>query len=129
MPTNPTTTTSTDNSDEQLLGPFAIVPKTDCHHLADRIYILPQSARRVNGRQPPCTDCGETKENWVCLEENCQQIGCSRYQQKHMLAHHESTGHGICLSLSDNSFYCYACESYIDSPKLAQINQQLIDMQ
>lgn len=55
------------------------------------------------------------------------QIGCSRYQNKHMLAHHDSTGHSICLSLTDHSFYCYACESYIDSPKLDQINQQFIE--
>jgi uncharacterized UBP type Zn finger protein len=55
------------------------------------------------------------------------QIGCSRYQQKHMLAHHDNVGHHIALSLSDHSFYCYACDSYIDSPKFAQINQQLTE--
>jgi len=44
-----------------------------------------------------------------------------------MLAHHNNVGHNICLSLSDHSFFCYACDSYIDSPKLAQVNQQLID--
>jgi len=60
----------------------------------------------------------------ICI---CSQIGCSRYQQKHMLAHHDSVGHNISLSLSDHSFFCYACDSYIDSPKLAQVNQQLID--
>ncbi|CAF0806888.1 unnamed protein product [Adineta steineri] len=124
MSTNPTTVDQI--NDENLIGPFAIVPKTDCKHLADRNYTLPQSAHRVNGRQPPCTDCGATQENWVCLEENCQHIGCSRYQEKHMLTHHQNTGHNICLSLSDHSFFCYACEAYIDSPKLAQVNQQLI---
>ncbi|CAF2747899.1 unnamed protein product [Rotaria sp. Silwood2] len=124
MSTNSTTTTET--FDEHLIGPFAVVPKTDCPHLRNHTYTLPQSAHRVHGRQPACTDCGETRENWACLEENCSQIGCSRYQQKHMLAHHQSTGHSICLSLSDHSFYCYACESYIDSPKLTQVNEQLI---
>ncbi len=42
-----------------------------------------------------------------------------------MLNHHESTGHNICLSLSDNSVFCYACNSYIDSPQLHNLNRQL----
>jgi uncharacterized UBP type Zn finger protein len=44
-----------------------------------------------------------------------------------MSEHHENTGHNICLSLSDHSFYCYACDAYIDSPKLAAINQQFAE--
>jgi uncharacterized UBP type Zn finger protein len=44
-----------------------------------------------------------------------------------MLAHHDNVGHNIALSLSDHSFYCYACDAYIDSPKLAQINQQFVE--
>lgn len=39
------------------------------------MYVLSQSARRVDGRQPPCTDCGQKRENWACLEENCEQVG------------------------------------------------------
>ena len=50
------------------------MPKSDCPHLADRIYTLPQSAHRVGGRQPPCVICRGTQENWVCLEENCQEV-------------------------------------------------------
>ncbi|UJR25364.1 hypothetical protein I4U23_006714 [Adineta vaga] len=121
------TTTSNQFDEPHLIGPFAVVPKTNCPHLADRTYTLPQSANKVDGHQPPCTDCGAIRENWICLQENCSQVGCSRYQQKHMLVHHQNTGHSICLSLSDHSFYCYTCESYIDSPKLAQVNQQLIE--
>lgn len=44
-----------------------------------------------------------------------------------MLAHHDNTGHGIALSLSDHSFYCYSCDAYIDSPKLTPINQALVE--
>jgi len=43
-----------------------------------------------------------------------------------MLAHHDSVGHSIALSLSDHSFYCYTCDAYIDSPKLTQVNQALV---
>ncbi|CAF0743540.1 unnamed protein product [Adineta ricciae] len=121
------TTTSDQADDPHLIGPFAIVPKQDCTHLADHVYTLPGSARRVDGHQPPCTDCDAIRENWVCLEPNCSQVGCSRYQQKHMLAHHQNTGHNICLSLSDHSVYCYGCESYIDSPKLVELNRQLVE--
>jgi uncharacterized UBP type Zn finger protein len=42
-----------------------------------------------------------------------------------MLKHHETTGHNICLSLSDNSVFCYACDSYIDSPQLRSLSRQL----
>jgi len=53
------------------------------------------------------------------------QIGCSRYQEKHMLNHNQTTGHNICLSLSDHSVFCYACDSYIDSPRLTTLSRQL----
>lgn len=39
--------------------------------------------------------------------------------------HNQSTGHNICLSLSDNSVFCYTCDSYIDSPQLRSLNRQL----
>ena len=42
-----------------------------------------------------------------------------------MLAHYESTGHKISLSLSDNSVFCYACDSYIDSPELRHLSRLL----
>jgi hypothetical protein len=51
-----------------------VVPKTNCPHVGDRTYTYPEWARRVNNRQPPCTDCGEKRENWACLEENCQFV-------------------------------------------------------
>ncbi|CAF1063091.1 unnamed protein product [Rotaria sp. Silwood1] len=106
-------------------GPFVIEPKYDCPHLGDRAYVLVQSTELADGQQPPCADCGKTEENWACLHDNCQYIGCSRYHQKHMLNHHETTGHNICLSLSDHSVFCYACDSYIDSPQLHTLNRQL----
>jgi histone deacetylase 6 len=35
-----------------------------------------------------------------------------------MAAHNQATKHTIALSFSDASFWCYECESYIDSPSL-----------
>jgi len=54
--------------------PFAIVPKYDCPHLGDKVYILVHSAQGDDKQQAPCTDCGETKENWSCLHEDCQYV-------------------------------------------------------
>ncbi|CAF1016903.1 unnamed protein product [Rotaria sp. Silwood1] len=117
--------TSEQMNDENQIGPFSIVPKYDCPHLGDHAYVLLQSTQYDEHHQPPCVDCNKTQENWACLHENCNYIGCSRYQQKHMLNHHESTGHNICLSFSDRSVFCYACDSYIDSPQLHSLNRQL----
>jgi len=25
-------------------------------------------------QQPPCADCGQTQENWICVQENCQYV-------------------------------------------------------
>ncbi|CAF2104244.1 unnamed protein product [Rotaria magnacalcarata] len=112
-------------ADDNRRGPFAIVPKYDCPHLGENAYVLLQSTQQQDDQQPPCVDCNNTQENWACLHEDCNYIGCSRYQQKHMLKHHESTGHNICLSYSDRSVFCYACDSYIDSPQLHLLSRQL----
>ncbi|CAF1234521.1 unnamed protein product [Rotaria sordida] len=112
-------------NDENRRGPFAIVPKYDCPHLGDNAYLFLQSTQHTGDQQPPCVDCNKTEENWACLHETCNYIGCSRYQQKHMLNHHQTTGHNICFSFSDNSVFCYACDSYVDSPQLHSLNRQL----
>ncbi|CAF0771020.1 unnamed protein product [Didymodactylos carnosus] len=129
----PTTTSShsatgTNGNDEDvnLIGPFAVVPKQDCPHVENRSYTLPTSAQKIDGHQPPCEICHEITENWVCLNSSCSIIGCSRYQQRHMLQHYETSGHNICLSLSDHSFYCFKCDSYIDHQNFQQVKTQLM---
>ncbi|CAF3788637.1 unnamed protein product [Adineta steineri] len=119
------TTSSEQMNEDNRIGPFVVEPKYDCPHLGDRAYILLQPNQTNENQQPPCTDCNKTQENWACLHENCEFVGCSRYHQKHMLKHHETTGHNICLSFSDNSVFCYACDSYIDSPQLQGLSVQL----
>ncbi|CAF0901563.1 unnamed protein product [Didymodactylos carnosus] len=106
--------------------PFPVLLKYDCPHIEQRPYTLPASARKVNGHQPPCHECHQTEENWVCLQQDCNLIGCSRYRLKHMLDHHSATNHSICLSLSDHSIYCYVCEEYIDHSNFRQLHSQLI---
>jgi hypothetical protein len=54
--------------------PFHVVPKTDCPHLGDRAYILVQKVQGDENQQAPCTDCSQTKENWACLQEDCEYV-------------------------------------------------------
>ena len=42
---------------------YAVKPLTDCDHL-QQVGPLPEKGLDVND---PCTDCGNTEENWVCL--------------------------------------------------------------
>lgn len=59
------------------IQPFAIVPKYDCPHLADRVYLLVHPTSYSEGQQPPCSDCQKQEENWACLEENCDFVSHS----------------------------------------------------
>lgn len=53
----------------------------------------------------------------------CRFIGCSRYVHGHMLQHQqENPGHAhpIVFSFADFSYWCYACDSYVEHPLLNQ---------
>jgi hypothetical protein len=54
--------------------PFAVTPKYDCPHLVERSYILINMTKQEEKQQPPCVDCGQTQENWICAHENCQYV-------------------------------------------------------
>jgi len=47
-------------------------------------------------------------------------VGCSRFQNGHMVEHYQKSKHPIALSFSDLSIWCYVCESYIRNPKLSR---------
>lgn len=75
-----------------------------------------QQGRLLGLVGPPCSVCGDAEENWLCLK--CCQVFCSFYRSQHMAQHYDSAGHGLCLSLSDGSFWCNDCQSYVFSPDL-----------
>ena len=99
-------------------GFHAVVPKKDCPHcIPENIATLEQ----LKGKSvhDPCEDCGHVGENWICLKPGCLVIKCSRYVKSHMLDHqdeHAGYQHPIAFSFADFSFWCYACDSYIEHP-------------
>ncbi|XP_031628963.1 histone deacetylase 6 isoform X2 [Contarinia nasturtii] len=92
---------------------FAVVPLSDCPHLAT---LDSNSTPSVFNTKAPCFNCETVIENWVCLL--CFKTFCSRYVQEHMLFHHLESEHALALSYSDLSVWCFKCENYIDNPIL-----------
>lgn len=48
--------------------------------------------------------CENPVENWLCL--CCKEVLCSRFVNRHMLMHHQQTGH--CLALSYRYIYAFS---------------------
>ncbi|KAH3755982.1 histone deacetylase 6 [Pelomyxa schiedti] len=100
-------------------GSFAVTPKLNCPHVT--------TAYRQDQRPAtlcftdPCASCGDRSENWVCA--TCFSHNCSRYVAGHAADHYDRTNHPVAVSLSDASFWCYECESYIEHPSLVSMRQ------
>jgi uncharacterized UBP type Zn finger protein len=101
-------------SEKDLGGFFAVSPKYDCPHVSVNLEALAGKHISI-----PCEECGDARENWICLE--CGTIACSRFVNEHMVNHAQQTSHPIVLSFTDLSFWCYNCESYIVSNDLRPI--------
>lgn len=111
---------------------FVVEPKRDCPHFAQETNLLPPehwtisadtNINSVNTEQDPvsidiptsqCNTCQDTSENWICL--SCKAISCSRYVSGHSREHFNATEHALCLSFSDLTIWCNACDSYVVSP-------------
>lgn len=91
---------------------FAVVPLTECPHVT----ALPAREISMKAR---CSVCKE-EEVWLC--GSCGQVLCSRYKNKHMLAHAQEEGHSVGLSFSDLSFWCFKCNSYLDVYAIPQLH-------
>jgi len=59
-----------------------------------------------------CSQCDEKTENWLCL--TCHKGFCGRYAKKHMVAHVEEAKHMLACGVRDLSFWCYACDNYVN---------------
>ena len=108
------------------LDGFEIYPKKDCPHLKNiPMELLLKYPLDLQRMEEGCEVCSEKEENWLCL--TCNRLLCGRMKNQHMRIHSESTKHthSICISLMDLSFWCYSCDSYITSPSLTPIFNNL----
>lgn len=100
---------------ELLQGPgFAIYPLPWCPHIETGV-----SESHPTSFKDPCKECGDPKENWICLQ--CGSINCSRYVSGHQVAHHGASHHSLALSYSDLSVWCFDCDSYVDNELLYNV--------
>ena len=115
--------------DQQL---FAVEPIRDCPHSTEEVNICMRKFLKFSiSKMSPevikkgtciystveCEECKDTKENWVCL--GCNKFLCSRYINSHMANHCEGeSGHPVAFSLSDGSYWCFKCDSYVTSREL-----------
>lgn len=120
---------------------FAVVPRTDCPHLASYLPVAQELTTESGATaklNAPCAECGDTSENWLCLHPACLQVLCSRYVNEHMLTHYEVTladdtnnpdgvpsGHCAGVSFSDLSVWCYQCDSYVKNPAVLPLLRAL----
>ena len=75
-------------------GGFAVYPLAWCPHLES----LPSSWPETVSVTAPCAECGDCRENWLCL--HCNMILCSRYVHSHGLQHSNNTGHTLLYYVS-----------------------------
>jgi NAD-dependent histone deacetylase SIR2 len=95
---------------------FAVEPRRNCPHTKAEWLELLTETFDTQGKsllEVGCKECGDSSENWVCIP--CGGVFCSRYVNAHMSIHNGETKHPIAFSLSDASFWCYECDSYITS--------------
>lgn len=98
-------------------------PKSNCPHVQAIDIDSIKSRFTLEVLQSSCTVCGDANENWFCLV--CETAYCSRFVNAHMAQHNEETRHPIALSLSDASFWCYQCDSYITNGSLNNFARHL----
>ncbi|KAL0925999.1 hypothetical protein M5K25_004379 [Dendrobium thyrsiflorum] len=102
---------------EELYGAESgwVEARKSCDHLPS----LSSDLSHVPGPESHCSRCQHPAENWLCL--SCKDVFCSRFINKHMVNHHQETGHCLALSFSDLSVWCFACDAYLDVQMIQQL--------
>jgi len=71
-----------------------------------------------------CSHGCEPHEQWVCLQ--CVDVNCGRCVRKHSLEHHLSNPSQVTVtSLADLLTHCYACNTYVEHPRLEPLLARL----
>jgi hypothetical protein len=101
---------------QDFTGYHAVTPLDDCPHTSC-VHFAPDQVFDLNA---PCTTCGNTGENMICLQ--CGVVACGRHVASHMVSHHDATQHPMVCGMIDLSFWCYECDAYISpsNPRLRQ---------
>ncbi|XP_024016517.1 histone deacetylase 6 isoform X4 [Eutrema salsugineum] len=89
-----------DETQDWILGAGSgwVEARTSCDHLNS----LSSDLVHLPNPYTPCSRCENPVENWLCL--CCKEVLCSRFVNRHMLMHHQQTGH--CLALSYRTVTC-----------------------
>ncbi|PWZ34081.1 hypothetical protein Zm00014a_025039 [Zea mays] len=93
--------------------------RTSCPHIGTLPPAGADDLVRVPSPDSPCSRCNHPAENWLCFI--CKDVLCSRFINKHMLCHHQETGHCLALSFSDLSVWCFSCDSYLDVQAILEL--------
>ncbi|XP_045513128.1 ubiquitin carboxyl-terminal hydrolase 3-like isoform X1 [Pieris brassicae] len=93
----------------------------DCPHLLGNLDSnnIQNIVDIVTSKGFECSECSETKQNWLCLK--CGVVSCGRYVNGHAKYHSESFDHQICMSCDVYSVYCYKCDEYVANDSEEQI--------
>lgn len=114
-------------------GFFAVEPKTDCPHISEEmlnkfVEFLEDSLKGYSQTaddnvfcKMECVTCKDRSENWINLKDS--SVYCSRYVKGHMVEQVDKNGAEIAFSLSDGSFWCYKCDSYITNLELGKLRK------
>ena len=108
-------------------GPIAVQPVCDCPHCNETHLSNQEEEEDLEEEQEKqkqkqeeqeqeifqcCEDCHHEHENWICMK--CQRRLCGRHVRGHMVEHSVSSGHVVALGWDDLSFWCFACDAYLD---------------
>ena len=73
---------------------------------------LSETLKRGDADVCGCLVCSDKSESWLCL--HCMRVFCGRYVQEHSAMHAKNSKHHIAMSLKGLSFWCYACDRYLE---------------
>lgn len=87
-----------------------------CSHVCDISTSAKTVEAIVNTKEKyGCNNCQNTGPNlWLCLQDDCFQIGCSERVNDHSTNHNkDNPTHHIQLNLCTSKLWCYACDQEV----------------
>ena len=90
-------------------------PASRCPHVIVIGNMDKEEIIRIKDRSPACKLCDHRGPNlWLCLHENCLDIGCGETGQDHSTKHaHANSRHSLTLNLTSLRVWCYSCQSEV----------------